>query len=209
MKPWILLPVALASVGLVAFGSLLRPEGPDGRAGADDRSTASALAGELDALKKEVARLKGKPEATRVVLVAPGSDPGEPPVAPEPEQTQSAEQREAEMLQAAAANLDKRLASEPTDPGWSRKTVREIEEAIAANARGTRVLSAACASSLCRVEVEHDTAEAQRDLGEALAEVGPFRAGVFYSYDEAAVPPTTTIYVVRDGYDFRDGSRSP
>jgi hypothetical protein len=86
---------------------------------------------------------------------------------------------------------------------------REIEEAIASNARGTRVLAAACASSLCRVEVDHDTAEAQRGLGEALAEVEPFRAGVFYRYDEAAVPPTTTIYVVRDGHDFRDGSGSP
>lgn len=203
MKPWILIPVALASAGLIAFGSLRQRDGTDVRAGEGDRSTESALAAEIDALKEEVARLKGKPEATRVYLVAPGADPREPPVAPELEATPSAEQRAEERLQEAAANLDRRLASEPTDLGWSRKTVREIEEAISAKARGTRVLAAACASSLCRVEVDHDTAEAQRDLGEALAEVEPFRAGVFYSYDEAAVPPTTTIYVVREGHDFR------
>ena len=208
MKPWILIPVTLASVGLIASGALRRREGTGIRAGEDDRSTESALAGEIDALKEEVARLKRKSEATRVYLVAPGADPSEPPVAPEQEETQSAEQKAEEMLQAAAANLDRRLASEPADLGWSRETVRQIEEAIATNARGTRVLAAACASTLCRVEVDHDTAEAQLGLGEALAEVEPFRAGVFYSYDEAAVPPTTTLYVVRDGHDFREGSGS-
>jgi hypothetical protein len=54
------------------------------------------------------------------------------------------------------------------------------------------------------VVLDHDTREAQAEIAPTLSELEPFRAGVFFSYDESAKPPRTTAYVLREGHDISE-----
>src|SRR5262249_32174775 len=108
-----------------------------------------------------------------------------------------------------ASMFDARLAREPNDVAWSRAKLLAIRDAIRASAPGTRVLAAECGSTLCRVQVDHDDADAQRTLGQALTRLDPFQSGVFCHYDRTALPPRTTLYVLREGASFADDGVTP
>lgn len=77
-----------------------------------------------------------------------------------------------------------------------------MREAILANAPGSRVVKAECASTLCRVVLSHDSERAQKGLGPAIAGLVPFRFGVIYDYDFTPNRRSTTLFVARDSRAF-------
>lgn len=203
MKRSLIVSMSVALLGALVFAfSSRRPIEP-----ARFTPSNEELFGEIQALKDEVRRLKTESRAPLVPL------PTEPAIAPvaaasatEPvlEEADKHEQTPRQRQQQTATDLDVRMAKEPADAAWGRQVTFEIREAVGAGAPSARVVEAECASSLCRVVLTHDSPNDQKGLGEALASLGPFRHGVFFDYDEDSVPPSTSIYVIREGRSFRD-----
>jgi hypothetical protein len=168
-----------------------------GRAGADV---------DLATLAREIDALKAKARAPQVLVVAKPTEQAQPSAGdqaaaadPEVRLAQAKEQQ-----RQAASTLDKKHASEQVDQVWSEKQSRGIRDAVASKDPRTVVAAVNCASSLCKIVLNHDSEDAQRQVANNLGELEPFRAGVFYSYDESANPRRTTLYVLREGHDFRE-----
>jgi hypothetical protein len=203
MKRWIMLPVV--SLLIVAVFVVFVRRGVAARRDAPPRLDAdTSTADELGALRREVDSLKNKSEMPRVQYVARETvapSPAAPPPSAAPSQSpEEAEQRHRE----AFAELEARFAAETIDSSWSVNTVREIKDAITANASGTQLVEAECATSLCRIVLSHDDAEAQKQLGFSLVNQASFQVGVMYDYDYSSTPPKTTLLVLREGHSFRD-----
>jgi hypothetical protein len=145
--------------------------------------------------------LKAKSKQPKVVLVAPSGraeGPGESaPTSPEAQKAAAQEQE-----RKVAATLEDKLASETVDPVWSRKRSQDLRNAVGTQDPRSVVSSVACASTLCKLVLNHDTLAAQREIAAKLVELEPFHAGVVFSYDKAATPPKTTLYVMREQHDF-------
>ena len=174
-----------------------------GEAGVRAPAASNDLQEEIRSLEEEIEKLERKIEAPRPPVAGRGGPaPAEPAeesdVPSRPVRTPEASSN------AAAALLDERLSGEPVDAEWARGAARGIQESIAANAIGSKVRAAECGSTVCRVVVEHDTEEAQKELGRSLAKQEPFRVGTLYKYSDPGAPPVTTLYVLRDGETFRD-----
>jgi len=107
----------------------------------------------------------------------------------------SEEQRIANTLY----ELDLRLGKEFDDPAWSQKTEVEITTLLHTEAiEGSRVLSTDCHSTLCRVEVEHQDADAQSWLVDHLPMEPPFDGEMLVrQIDDDPLARRTLIYVAR------------
>jgi hypothetical protein len=107
---------------------------------------------------------------------------------------------EEQVMQVTEA-LERKYATEPVDRSWGNKQTDDIRNAIGETVPGTRLASVQCASSLCKVVLQHDTAAAQHDVASHLGGLPAMRAGIFYRYDEDPNQPRTTLYVLREGFD--------
>lgn len=129
--------------------------------------------------------------------VASGEPPEPQPVAPDLARTMEeldfADQQASER---AGDRLDTYLAGETVDAAWSPETTRGIQTTMA-SVEGHKLISADCRTRLCRVVVESDSSEEQRELPQKVAGNGPFKQDVFYRYDFESKPPKTTLYVAR------------
>jgi hypothetical protein len=94
--------------------------------------------------------------------------------------------------------LDEYLSTEPVDAAWSPETTRALGATLRATT-GQKLVKAECATHLCRVVVESDSAEEQRQLPQKISGTAPFNQDVFYRYDFESTPPKTTLYVAREG----------
>jgi hypothetical protein len=91
--------------------------------------------------------------------------------------------------------------TEKPDPSWSARTENLIESVVhEPGFKGTRLGVARCATTFCRVELEHDTTLLQHDHLTRLLMKPPFAAGgtVFQSKSDAGLP-TTSIFFARQG----------
>ncbi len=147
--------------------------------------------------------MKSEMSQVQHVTSEPGSGTASASTTPEQETPPDPEQKARDRYRETITNLEARFAGEPVDGEWSLKTVREIRDVVGSSAPGTQVLKAECGSSLCRVSVSHETEEAQKTLGHALAAEEPFRAGVVYDYDFDSNPRKTVFFVMRAGASFR------
>jgi hypothetical protein len=190
----------------LALFALLRQPSPDVRKGREQTAEAAHdSAKELRALRREVELLKRKSEMSQVehATSEPGFGAASASSTPQQETPRDPEQKARDRHRETITSLDARFAGEPVDGEWSLKTVREIRDVVGSSARGTQLLKAECGSSLCRVTVSHETEEAQKTLGHALAAEEPFRAGVVYDYDFDSNPRKTVFFVLREGASFR------
>jgi hypothetical protein len=195
MRLWIS-TILVASV-LVASGLISWRRGRSRPAGSAAVAETSPTAQEVDELRREVDELKLR-TAPKLVLVAPGVNPAAAP-----------EQKARERTRMTTETLESRFAGEGIDVDWSRKATQDLRAALAGRDAQTRLTGVDCATSLCKVVMEHESPEAQRELASAIGELPPFRAGVVYRYDKNGEAPRTTLYVLREGHDFREVIGAP
>ena len=199
MSRWMVLAVTPVGVGLIVWAFLPR------RVAQQAAAPPEVLMQEVQALKGEVGRLRDQAQP-RVYLVPPTPVEATGVVAPaesaatEPQPERTPEQKQKD----AAEALEVKFESEPIDAAWSVAMTREIREAVSSAAPESRVLQANCATSLCRIVLGHDAADDQRKLLAQVVAVKPFREGVFYDYDQTPNALKTTLFVIRQGYSFRD-----
>lgn len=151
----------------------------------------------------KVERLEGQSRRPSLVVLAPGAAAAGARAEVGPEDPAVEEEKLREQARATAQALDARYASEGVDAEWSRKTVRALAESIAAQDARAHLARVECATTLCRVVVDHDSAQAQSDLAAAVSGLDAFRSGVIFDYAEDAAAPRTTMYVLREGTDLR------
>jgi hypothetical protein len=202
-KAWVNPFVVIALSGS-AFGLawLLR-----GQAKPAQAATAEGLAHEVRDLRAELNGLRSAPQRPPIYITTP-SAPLDAPVAAAADELGAKPAspvldpaaRQAE----AATQLQAKFEQETLDAGWALPMVRSIRGSIASLAPTARLLAADCATSLCRVVLEHQSDEDQRNIAGQVVASEPFKEGVFYDYQHGAGPPKTTLYVIRQGHSFRD-----
>lgn len=109
------------------------------------------------------------------------------------------ERQARESMDALAARFDAAMAAERIDADWSGKTVQAIRGVFHSRVPGVELVDASCASTMCRVSVSHSDPESQLQMSGLIASVEPFKTGSFYRYHRDTHPPTTDVYVVREG----------
>jgi hypothetical protein len=204
---------SLAASAIVASAAFIVSRTAPGRA-SENAKAERGLARELAELKSEVRRLEAQQRAssTRIALPVASNrrehEANEEP-APAAERTEplTPEEKRAEeraTREEVALRLDARAESERTDATWAPAMNGEIRAAVAAHAAGATVASSDCRASLCKVVLQHESAESQTEIARKLAPLKPFQSGTFYRYDSSSKPASTTLYIVREGMDFHD-----
>lgn len=183
-----LMYLGIAGVALAATWSALRAEG-----------SPAPTQPELHVTRREPDHPREKASETPPALPIARADLAQPEAPAAPPPPAQAQPTEAELLAQFAAELEDKFHGEPLDRAWSVEMTTQIRSTVRESLPSARLLEAGCASSLCRVVLRHDSLEEQRKLGFTLASAVPFQHGVFYDYDATANPPTTTLYVAREG----------
>ena len=162
----------------------------------------SAPSDEIVALRRDVALLKARSTSPTpgLLMVPVGEKPKEEAPAAAPDPAVARAKTEEQVTQVTEA-LEHKYATEPVDRSWGDKQTDDIRNAIGESVPGTRLASVQCASSLCKVVLQHETAAAQHEIASHLGGLPAMRAGVFYHYDEDPNQPRTTLYVLREGFD--------
>lgn len=145
--------------------------------------------------------------STSAVAAASPSKPVDDEAEAAGEATNSIE-RQQHDVEKLTRSFEARFASETFDPGWSHSMEHTLRSELVTKATGSTVLESSCATTMCRIVLRHETREAQRQLAYTVSELAPFRAGVFYAYGASADPPRTTLYVMRQGHEFKEVSGS-
>lgn len=195
MRPRTLFLLGATPVGLTVLALSWR--GPRPTAPVDAPSDTKTLA----SLQREVKLLKSRPQLPRV-LVVPGATPGNDNHQPTPDPA-SDETTAREQVTRVATALADQFNGERPEPGWSTQKAAAIRAAIEASGGGTLLASTACGHTLCRVILESTSDEPIRALADRIAPQEPFRAGVFYTYEDVEGRRRAILYVVREGEDVR------
>ncbi len=203
MKPFTLpsITAVLLGAGIAATNFFSRRPGPN-----DVMADPGA---NMAALQNEVARLRGDISAVRQAaqasaregsLAASGSSAvrssgGTHPLTPEERKEQVQAARNAWY-----SKLDSQFSSERRDPAWSLDAARNFETMIANHAALATLVSAECATTMCKIVVSHPSPEIQKEFSLAITEDPLLEAEVMYKYEADAQPPTTTMWVSRAGH---------
>jgi hypothetical protein len=164
------------------------------------QAAAPAPGGDLRLLDRKVAELERRQrELPQAALVQPPSptEPAERPLDPA-DVAQEQLFRNEQLVEELRTKLDARVAMEPVDVSWRNQTLAELKKTFTP-ITGSTVRNAECRSQLCRIEVEHQTANSQRGLAREISGQAPFDQEVVYRYDLNSKPPKTTLYVARAG----------
>jgi hypothetical protein len=164
----------------------------------------TSTAAEVAALRWDVERMRAKVDRPQVMAVPDTEEPKAEAAAEPPPDPEAAAAQMQERVREVVEELERRYASEPIDSSWSGQQSAAIRAAVGAGISGTTLSSASCASSLCKVVLQHDSAEAQMVAAREVARLPEMHPGVFYDYHPDAVPPQTVLYVLRAGTDIRE-----
>lgn len=168
----------------------------------------TSLRSELATLKREYGQLTRSLRAVEETLsrsLPAITQPGAPPDMEEGvgTDTENNMQRSAEEKTTEALyTLDLQLGKEPDDTTWSPGAEAEIATFVHSESmEGSRVLSADCRSTLCRVEVEHEDAGAQDWLVAHIPMEPPFDGEILvHQINNDSLPPRTLVYLARPGH---------
>jgi hypothetical protein len=185
--------LGVGAVALVSGFWMLRGEpaatapAPPVAAVAPAISAEAELRGELRQLRGQVADISGH-------LRAPAPEAAEADDAvPAPSPDESA----ARFEHALAAQI----GSEGDDPTWSRKTEARIADVLRGEVFvGTRLRTARCQRTLCRIDLAHDDGDAQDEFLARVTHTPPFNTRGYIKPSLPGEPATTEIYVTRDGH---------
>jgi hypothetical protein len=203
-----LLLLGLGAIAVMIVGVSWRDRARSARtvASTDEHPASSD---EIVALRRDVALLKTRSTIPPPgLLVVPVGEKPEKDTRSAPPDPAVARAQAEEQVRQVTETLERKVATEPVDRSWGDKQSAEIRNAIGEGIAGTRLSSVQCAASLCKVVLQHDTAAAQHEAAPKLGGLPPMRAGVFYHYDEDPNQPRTTLYVLREGFDFHELSLS-
>lgn len=176
----------------------LQPSGP-----APARDEGSAGKGEAEEMKRLKARLSAlESEVTEVKSAARGVDEatreGEAEEAARPAVEQDPEEAATQLAHA----LDERLDTEPVDPEWKGTVSNKLTTYFAAeHAAGSSVKKAECRSTMCRVEVAHESMDAKDRFVDHVSSMLPPRSQAFV-HIEANDDLDIEVYVLREGQSF-------
>lgn len=165
-----------------------------------------ALQEELARIKFQLDELAGGPESIMERSVNPEAK------AAEAEDSSAEALGELEQLEAAerqrltqyAAVLDGTLHGEPYDNRWAEQIESSLTRAFNGNDwAGNQLLSAACRSTLCRIEVAHENPKAE---GQFLARIGTLQAfantrGFYQRVAGQNGGSVTIFYAAREGHE--------
>jgi hypothetical protein len=158
-----------------------------------DQSTAAAPA-DTSEINTELRQLRGEVAQLRLSQQAAAADPAAAqPARSAPERERPSPEKIQEKRRAFVERVAQGYARQSRDAAWASSTEAAIGDVLRTNVTDSRVLSASCATTLCRVVVESDNEEAQHALSGEIASAEPFAPGVIY--DRSGL--TTTMYVRR------------
>ncbi len=108
---------------------------------------------------------------------------------------------EGERAQNLLAHVETHFWQESDDPTWSRDTETSIAQALTSAAfDASRLLAADCRTTLCQVEVSHESEVAQEGFINTFPFVLSFETEVFYQHiDDGSSMPRTVMYMARAG----------
>jgi phage host-nuclease inhibitor protein Gam len=154
---------------------------------------------QLNALKKEVSQL-GKTLAT----VETERSPAAPDVASD-EPTNIAQQMaaEEEQTQQQGQFLEAALAREAADPVWSVTAAQEISRTLGdTRLEHTRLGEVRCGSTVCRIDVSHDSVDAEQGFIMQLGQLESFRQseGFAQRVERSDGSVATTMFISRSGH---------
>lgn len=207
--------LGLSLTGLVIAGLLIaapwradsRAPGADG-SGTADSSQLARLDAELAALRGRVHRLDGVQSSTaekvRDLASGPGADSSAPAQLETPTETlmsapvdeEAARQQAMERASAQAELLDQTLGLESVDPTWAPWAEGELQRSLA-ELEGATGAAVRCTSTLCRMELDFATPEAQERSLDGLAELAPWDGQGFFRMDKESL--SLVLYLARDG----------
>jgi hypothetical protein len=198
MKRWIVAVVVGVPVVIVAVKAL-DVSARDAQPTREDERV-DALVARIDSMQDELARVRN----ARSTLAPPATVELPPP---QPKEVDARNVDPDEAAEARDSNdpffkLEARVADEGRDSAWEAAVTGQARSAIGAADPGAHIDELRCGTTLCRVVVSHRSREDQDRIGTSLANEAPFKSGVVYDYDTSAEPPTTTMYVVREGQSF-------
>lgn len=211
-RPFALLAgIALVSLAALGAWQLLAQRSRDNARIKELQTQVGRVQEELSSLRDrgpQVIYLNRRDEDARVAPFATAPDAASLSDAPPtPEATQPVTREAAQKAQAKfAAALDRRLLAEAPDSRWANPTLGDIHRAVREHAVGSRLVEARCAATLCRVVLEQASGKARGDAEDDLANAAPFDQGTYYFHGEetGGGRTTTTLYVVREGYDVKN-----
>jgi histone H3/H4 len=155
-----------------------------------------------DDTAQELATLKGEVASLKKIAVAQALRPALAAAADKPARTESAARHlpPAEQRRMVKEALEGRFDSEAADPRWSAGRVQVLRDTFAHSMPEMNVVAADCATTLCRVTVEHTDVENQDSLMEKISSADGVEAEILYLFDKEATPPRTTLYIARPGH---------
>jgi len=162
---------------------------------------------ELHALRTEFEQLKAEQTPARVVDPSASSNARitsgltGTPTSPLITENQRAKNRR--LADEAGNKLDSVLRGETVDRQWDSHTLEIINKTFS-GIRSSRISEADCRTRLCRIVVEHDSLDDQKQLAKSILGSPPFDQDVLFRYDVDSSPPRTILYVARDGYALRN-----
>lgn len=155
---------------------------------------------DIASLKSTIARLQGRPAPQQSPADRPAYREEEAPAAEPPRQVTETPPPAPEAREIVAA-VEAYLVAEPVDPAWSRAAESDAESALRGEAmRGSAFLRADCRSTLCRVEVTHESDEARDRFVDVVPRTEPFHHGGFAYQVPDENGPRTVFFVAREGH---------
>jgi hypothetical protein len=200
--PWIAAGAAAAALG----AWLLFPHGERGRQAAAAATAPHDAADEkLAALSGRLASLEREAAVRRATVAAPPpAGTADPAAAPDPSGRASAPRPPQHTGDEVYHGLERHFGREAKDPAWSAETEASIAHAFQGGAfAGSTMLRAECGTTICRVDVSHESDMAQNDFLGAVRGAPPFDRGGFAhrEIDPDSGQVRTIVYMPRDGQD--------
>jgi len=197
-RPSLFLILPVLAVPLVVAAALVavraRPSRDTGQSTqappSDVQGQMAEMQGELRLLRRQLEVASRQDRATP----APAAEVAPPPAPPLTEEESSARARR------RFEGLAQKLEAEPVDHSWGPATERLIDSTMKkAEFKGSKLLVATCHSTLCRLEVSHETEADRRRFSSTLPTRLPSLPSG--SMRNAEGPERRTIvYVAREGH---------
>ncbi len=118
------------------------------------------------------------------------------------------EERLKEYHRQTIAGAEEKIQSESTDQAWSHRMEAELTASMATiDIEGSQLTFAQCATSLCKIRVDHQNQADMTQFLYKLPTVKPWDTGAYIETEQQGTAYITTIYLAREGKDLPEPAR--